>query len=72
VIAPYLQMKQKATYNKSVALDLLDGMWPSILYRELKAGTFGAVATTVTMLIASLLTIVSGSLFLAVQITHSK
>jgi len=65
VQAPYANLLHRATFNASVRLDLVDGIIPVVLAREIRTRSLTPLATTLAFLVSSAFTILSGSLFLA-------
>ncbi|KAK0655014.1 hypothetical protein B0T16DRAFT_362050 [Cercophora newfieldiana] len=66
-LAPYVALERNVKTQQMLMLDLLDLSMPRLLYREAKLANVGALAATLALLISSLFTIFSPSLFL----THS-
>ncbi|KAK3332190.1 hypothetical protein B0T19DRAFT_473137 [Cercophora scortea] len=70
-LAPYTTMKKPVTAEVFKTLDFLDMSIPSTIFRETKLGQIGALASTMALLIASVFTIFSASLYQALTIpTH--
>ncbi|KAI8947774.1 hypothetical protein F4801DRAFT_559592 [Xylaria longipes] len=70
-LAPYMSLKQYVSRGIFKQLELLDMTVPVAMYREIKLKTFWALATTTALLLASLFTTLSASLFqeLSVPVT---
>lgn len=62
-LAPYTTLTKIVSNDAFGNLDLLDMSTPRALWKEAKYHSLGHLATTTTMLVASLFTIFSGSLF---------
>ncbi|KAK8044183.1 hypothetical protein PG993_004207 [Apiospora rasikravindrae] len=67
-LAPYMLLKKTVGTDAFMTLDHLDMSIPRTIYKEARSGNFGALATTTMVLVASLFTIFSGSLFQALAI----
>ena len=67
-LVPYTTLKETVGTAAFVRIDLLDMSLPRAIYREVRLANLGAFATTLTLLIGSLFTIFSGSLFQALTI----
>ena len=62
-LAPYTAVNRTVSTRTLMELDFLDASIPRAIYKEIKLASFGALASTLALLIASLFTIVSVSLF---------
>ncbi|KAK3682402.1 hypothetical protein B0T22DRAFT_386525 [Podospora appendiculata] len=70
-LAPYTTMKKPVTADVFKTLDLLDMSIPRTIFRETKLRQIGGLAYTMALLISSIFTIFSASLFQALSIpTH--
>ncbi|KAK8085699.1 hypothetical protein PG997_006970 [Apiospora hydei] len=67
-LAPYMLLKKAVGTDAFMTLDHLDMSIPRTIFKEARSGNFGALATTTMLLVASLFTIFSGSLFQALAI----
>ncbi|KAK7943542.1 uncharacterized protein PG986_012655 [Apiospora aurea] len=67
-LAPYMLLKKTVGTDAFMALDHLDMSIPRTIFKEARSGNLGALATTTMLLVASLFTIFSGSLFQALAI----
>ena len=71
-LSPYKSLKHGASFDKCIGLSLLDRSVPPILWTEFRTKQFAALATTLGLLISSLLTIFTGSLFFTVSLSTSS
>lgn len=62
-LAPYMKLEQSVTRPVFPQLEFLDMTVPVAMYREMRLGMLWALATTTAILIASLYTTISASLF---------
>ncbi|KAI0549248.1 hypothetical protein F4679DRAFT_547958 [Xylaria curta] len=62
-LAPYIALKQYISRDVFKRFELLDMMVPTAIYREAKLKSFWALTTTAAVLLASLFTTFSASLF---------
>ncbi|KUJ07725.1 uncharacterized protein LY89DRAFT_789416 [Mollisia scopiformis] len=60
---PYINLSFGSVYDSSAGLDLLDRSMPSIIVEEIRTANYAALFNTMALGIASLLTIISASLF---------
>ncbi|KAK7975754.1 hypothetical protein PG989_014217 [Apiospora arundinis] len=67
-LAPYTMLKRTVNTNTFMQLDHLDMSIPRTMYKEVQSSNVGAFATTTMLLVASLFTIFSGSLFQALAV----
>jgi hypothetical protein len=67
-LAPYTTLKHLVPTKVFTELDFLDLSIPRTMWKEFQLANVGALATTMALLIASLFTIFSGSLFHALSV----
>lgn len=71
-LAPYIILSDIVTTDVFMDLELLDMSTPWAIYKEAKLRSLGALATTMTLLIASFFTIFSSSLFQATSLPQTN
>ncbi|KAK7932017.1 hypothetical protein PG985_002729 [Apiospora marii] len=70
-LAPYMMLKRTVTTDAFMGLDHLNMSIPRTIYKEARSGNIGALATTTVLLVSSLFTIFSGSLFQALAVPNT-
>src|SRR3569833_3205854 len=63
LVSPLVYATKGVSTESLLNLEFLDMSVPRAIYREAKLGNFGALASTFAFLVASLFTIISGSMF---------
>ncbi|KAH8756681.1 hypothetical protein F5883DRAFT_352996, partial [Diaporthe sp. PMI_573] len=71
-LAPYIILNNVVTTDVFLDLELLDMSTPWAIYKEARLRSPGAIATTMTLLIASFFTIFSSSLFQATSLPQTS
>lgn len=71
-LAPYIILNNVVTIDVFMNLELLDMSTPWAMYKEAGLRSFGALATTTTLLVASFFTIFSSSLFQATSLPETS
>ncbi|KAK2603065.1 hypothetical protein N8I77_009549 [Diaporthe amygdali] len=71
-LAPYIILNNVVTTDVFMNLELLDMSTPWAMYKEAGLRSFGALATTTTLLVASFFTIFSSSLFQATSLPETS
>ncbi|KAG8158510.1 hypothetical protein KVR01_011632 [Diaporthe batatas] len=70
--APYQLLKSDRCKRPVLRMDLMRGLIPFIIWRELKSSSFAAASTTLAALLAAILTTVSAAVFHVVPFPVSK
>lgn len=63
ILSPYNSLKRKRFHVDILQLNLLRGLVPTVLYKEIKTLDFGAATTTIAALLGATLTTASAALF---------
>jgi hypothetical protein len=71
-LAPYSQLSRGAPFESSVGLDLVNKFTIQTIIKEIQTGSLAAFAATVAVVLTSLLTIFSSSLFYATSVTTTS
>ncbi|KAI1774406.1 hypothetical protein F4818DRAFT_452394 [Hypoxylon cercidicola] len=64
-LVPYSKLKDGAPFGRSINLDMLDKSMPRLLWTEYQTRSLAALATSTVLVVSSLFTIFTGSLYAA-------
>ncbi|KAI6085191.1 hypothetical protein F4821DRAFT_154131 [Hypoxylon rubiginosum] len=67
-LVPYSRLKDGSPFRRSINLDLLDKSMPPLLWTEYRTRSLSALATSTVLIISSLFTIFTGSLYMTQQL----